>query len=77
VHNYTAPPTIPPSYIRVRAVVWECGEGQTDTQVGVTNIHFTSAMPHVKCSELKLPVFRAVEGRWFHMTVAKTLKELQ
>jgi len=27
-----APPTIPPSYIRVRAVVRECGEGQTDTQ---------------------------------------------
>jgi len=26
-------PTIPPSYIRVRAVVWECGEGQTDTQI--------------------------------------------
>ena len=25
-------PTILPSYIRVRAVVWECGEGQTDTQ---------------------------------------------
>jgi len=24
-------PTIPPSYIQVRAVVWECGEGQTDT----------------------------------------------
>jgi len=24
--------TIPPSYIRVRAVVWECGEGQTGTQ---------------------------------------------
>jgi len=24
--------TIPPSYIRVRAVVWECGEGQTDRQ---------------------------------------------
>jgi len=21
-----------PTYIRVRAVVWECGEGQTDTQ---------------------------------------------
>jgi len=36
-------PTIPPSYIRVRAVVWECGEGQrhrhTDTQTVVTNIH--------------------------------------
>jgi len=24
-------PTIPPSYTRVHAVVWECGEGQTDT----------------------------------------------
>ena len=23
-------PTIPPSYIPVRAVLWECGEGQTD-----------------------------------------------
>jgi len=23
------PPTIPPTYIQVRAVVWECGEGQT------------------------------------------------
>ena len=22
-----------PSYIRVRAVVWECGDGQTDTQI--------------------------------------------
>ena len=22
--------TIPPSYVRVRAAVWECGEGQTD-----------------------------------------------
>jgi len=25
-----APPTIPASYVRIRAVVWECGEGQTD-----------------------------------------------
>jgi len=24
--------TILPTYIRVRAVVWECGERQTDTQ---------------------------------------------
>jgi len=24
--------------------VWECGEGQTDTQTAVTNIHFASAM---------------------------------
>jgi len=31
--------TIPPSYIRVRAVVWACGEGQRDThtQTRVTN----------------------------------------
>jgi len=29
VHNLRAPPTIPPSYIRLRAVLWECGEGQT------------------------------------------------
>ena len=27
---YGEPPTIPPNYIRVRAVVWECGEGRTD-----------------------------------------------
>jgi len=32
VHNYRAPPTIPPCYIRVRAVVWECGEGHTHRQ---------------------------------------------
>jgi len=25
-------PTVRPSYIRVRPEVWECGEGQTDTQ---------------------------------------------
>ena len=25
-------PTILPTYIRVRVVVWECGEGQTDRQ---------------------------------------------
>ena len=32
VHNKRAPSTIPPTYIRVRAVVWECGEGQTHRQ---------------------------------------------
>ena len=46
--------TIPPTYIRVRAVVWECGEGQTDrhtdTQTAVTIIHFASATPHAKCN---------------------------
>jgi len=41
-----------PSYIRVRAVLWECGEGQADrhadTQTAVANIHFASAMPDAK-----------------------------
>jgi len=36
-----------PSYIRDRAVVWECGEGQahrqTDTETAVTTIHFASS----------------------------------
>jgi len=40
---------MPLSNIRVHAV-WECGEGQTDTQTAVTNIHFTSATPHAKCN---------------------------
>jgi len=48
-------PNICPSYIRVRAVMWERGEGQTDTQTHrqtrVTNIHFASATPHAKCNK--------------------------
>jgi len=42
------------SYIRVRAVVWECGKGHTDrhthtdTQKAVANTHFASTMPHAK-----------------------------
>ena len=47
-------PTIPPSYVRVRAVVWKCGERQTarhtDTQTTVAHIHFASAMPHAQCN---------------------------
>jgi len=47
-----APATIPPTYIRVRSVVWECGEGQThrhrDTRTAVTNIHFASVTLHAK-----------------------------
>jgi len=44
--------TIPPSYIQVHAVVWECCEGQTDrhTDGCGQNIHFASAMPPVKCN---------------------------
>ena len=38
------------SYIRVRVVVWECGEGQTQTypQTSMTSIYFASATPHAK-----------------------------
>jgi len=48
--------TIPPSYIRVCAVVWESGEGQThthrQTHMAVTHIHFASATPHAtKCKK--------------------------
>ena len=44
-------PTIPLSYIWLRAVVWKCSEGQTDTHMHVANIHFTSATPHAKCND--------------------------
>jgi len=30
VHNWGASLTTPPSYIRVRAIVWACRRGQTD-----------------------------------------------
>jgi len=39
------------SYIRVRAIVWACGRGQTDTQTRVTTIHFASSTTHAKCNE--------------------------
>jgi len=46
-----------PSYIRVRAVVWAYGRGQTHaqtdrhthTQTHVTTIHFASSTTHAKC----------------------------
>jgi len=52
---------MPPSYIRVRAVVWAYGRGQTDrqtyrqtgTQTRVTTIHFTSSTTHAKCKNLR------------------------
>jgi len=53
-------PTILSSYIRVRAVVWECGEGQTDrhtdAQMAVATIYFASAMPHAKCNYVNTQV---------------------
>jgi len=57
MHNRRTPPTIPPSYIQVHTVVWECGEEQIDrhtdrqTQMAVTTIHFASSMTHVKCND--------------------------
>jgi len=44
-----APPIIPPTYIWVRAVMWECSEGQTYRQTRVTNIHLASSTTHTKC----------------------------
>ena len=45
---------MPPSYIRVRAVVWAYGRGQTDRQTDiqtrVTTIHFASSTTHAKCN---------------------------
>jgi len=49
-------PIIPTSYIRmirVRAVVWECGEGQTDRHIDRHTDgrgHFASATTHAKCN---------------------------
>jgi len=55
-------PTIPPTYIGVRAVVWECGEVQADrhtdrdrhkhTQTAVTTIHFASSTTHARCNHV-------------------------
>jgi len=48
-------PYYSPTYIRVHAVVLECGDGQTDRhtdrQTHVTNIHFVSSMTHAKCNK--------------------------
>jgi len=56
VHNYGVVPTTHPSYIWVRAVVWTCGRGQTDTQTRVTTTHFASSTTHAKCNKLLLPI---------------------
>ena len=50
-----------PSYIRVRAVVFACGQGQTDrhtdrqthTQTRVTTIHFASSTTHAQCNNIE------------------------
>jgi len=40
-----------PTYVQVRAVVWAFGDGQTDTQMRVTSIHFASSTTHAKCNK--------------------------
>jgi len=66
VHKWRTSPTIPPSYIQVCAVVWECGEGQTDmqTQTVMITIDFASAMPHAKCNNKVLTLFS--RSPWLH-----------
>ena len=46
-------PTTPPNYIRVRAIVYACGRGQTDrqTQTRVTTMHFSWSTTHAKCNK--------------------------
>jgi len=48
---------MPPSYIRVRAVVWAYGRGQTDTQTCMTAIHFASSTTHAKCNKTECILF--------------------
>ena len=53
VHSYT----FPRSYSRVRAIMWECSEGQTDTGThtdGRRHNTFRWAMPNAKCSNCLL-----------------------
>jgi len=64
VHNQEAPPTIPPSYIRVRAVMWTCGEGQTQTDTDASDQYtFLSSTTHAKCKS-QIPLrCSAIAGR--------------
>ena len=51
VHNYCRGHHYhSPSYSQVRGIDRACGEGQTETQTAVTNIHFASATLHAKCN---------------------------
>ena len=43
-------PAIPPTYIRVRAVVWECGEGQTHRHTDARD-QYTVRIVYAKCNE--------------------------
>jgi len=65
---------MPPSYIRIRAVVWAYGRGQTDTQTCITMIHFGSSTTHAKCNypgnpKLKLTNILKFEEHYSFTTV--------
>ena len=49
--NSAEPPTVPPSYTRVRAVVWACGYGQTDTDTDARD-HYTFRVVYDSCDSV-------------------------
>jgi len=67
------PLPFPPSYIRVSAVLWACSDSQTnthrqtdrqtDTQMHVTNIHFTSSTTRAKCNKTQCYIITSDEFR--------------
>jgi len=65
---------MPPSYIRIRAVVWAYGRGQTDTQTRVTTIHFASSTTHAKCNNTTTPTMIMLydEDQLDHMQIMCT-----
>jgi len=48
--------TIPPSYIRVRAIVWECGEEQKDTD-RQTQTHYTFRLDFLTRNVIKITLY--------------------
>jgi len=50
VHNQGAPATVPSSYIRFRAVLWACGEGQTHTDTRGRYTFRVVYTTHAKCN---------------------------
>ena len=73
VHSYSESPTIPPCYIRVRVVIWECGEGQTNRHTDARDhytVHFASSNTHAKCDHRSIKLMTAVchekwRNAWF------------
>jgi len=76
VHNYGTPAIILQSYIRVCAVLWECGKGQTNRknkQMAMTNIHFTSATAtpqNVITIQQQHHSIQMSDGKWIRDEVA-------